>query len=345
MWVADGWPALWKATLSRGARCATRVQRVGATAGGRKLSPRATAAVAATSVYIVALVVAGGPALAHARTAPSARTAEQAVAEYGPAARSRLAPAFESAGVAYPPAKLVLAAIKSDRTLEVWASRQGAWRYVTSYRILGASGHAGPKLREGDRQVPEGVYHVTSLNANSAYHLAMRLDYPNAFDRAHAKKDGRTNLGGDIFIHGGVRSTGCLAMGDESIEELFVLVAETGLKNVTVLIAPTDPRKGPLQAAGTGEPTWVPELYATIDRQFAQLVRSRPDPAAGVSPAEAASPGAQDASATLAHREGSRKDAAGRWSAIVLGVLGGLTVLGLGAVLVRRRRLRTARRR
>ena len=148
---------------------------------------------------------------------------------------------------------------------------------MPTYRILGTSGHAGPKLREGDRQIPEGVYHVASFDANTAYHLAMLLDYPNSFDRSQAEKDRRRDLGGSIYIHGGARSTGCLAMGDRSAEDLFVLAADAGLKNVTVVIAPTDPRTGPLQATRKGEPAWLPALYKTIDRQFARLPRPRSD--------------------------------------------------------------------
>jgi hypothetical protein len=39
------------------------------------------------------------------------------------------------------------------------------------------------------------------------------------------KKDGRKNLGSNIMIHGKNCSVGCLAMGDEAAEELFVLAA------------------------------------------------------------------------------------------------------------------------
>jgi len=78
---------------------------------------------------------------------------------------------------------------------------------VADYRITAASGTAGPKLREGDRQVPEGIYRIVGLNPNSRYHLSMKLDYPNAFDRHQAARDGRARPGSDIFIprQGGLR--------------------------------------------------------------------------------------------------------------------------------------------
>ena len=69
------------------------------------------------------------------------------------------------------------------------------------YPILAASGVLGPKLREGDKQVPEGIYGAEALNPNSKFHLSIRLNYPNTFDRRMAQSDGRTQLGGDIMIH------------------------------------------------------------------------------------------------------------------------------------------------
>ena len=121
-------------------------------------------------------------------------------------------------------------------------SRYGAGVRVRSWPVLTASGGPGPKLREGDRQVPEGVYSVDQLNPNSAYHLSLRLNYPNAFDRAHAATDGRERLGGDIFIHGKDVSIGCLAIGDDAIEELFWLAGTAGKDAFTTVIVPTEGR-------------------------------------------------------------------------------------------------------
>ena len=70
------------------------------------------------------------------------------------------------------------------------------------------------KLKEGDGQVPEGIYHIDSLNPNSMFHLSIRLDYPNSFDKQQGKIDGRKELGSDIMIHGNTCSSGCLAIGD-----------------------------------------------------------------------------------------------------------------------------------
>lgn len=90
---------------------------------------------------------------------------ETRLAEIGPAARARLAPAFESAGLTYPPASVVLVADKTARTLTIHAgAARSALTRVHTWPVLGMSGTLGPKLREGDLQVPEGVYRVELLN-------------------------------------------------------------------------------------------------------------------------------------------------------------------------------------
>jgi murein L,D-transpeptidase YafK len=93
------------------------------------------------------------------------------------------------------------------------------------------------------------------------------LNYPNTFDAEHARLDGRTELGGDIFIHGKDVSIGCLAMGDEAIEELFVLVNRIGIQNVTVIIAPRDFRKH-IAESRHDLPSWVSGLYTVIHQEL-----------------------------------------------------------------------------
>jgi L,D-transpeptidase catalytic domain len=191
------------------------------------------------------------------------RTVAEVVARYGPAARARLAPHLRRADVAYPPKEIAILVLKQERRVAIWVRGDKGWRFLRNYPILAASGHAGPKLREGDRQVPEGVYRIAHLNPMSSYHLSMKVSYPNAFDRHMAQRDGRTRLGGDIFIHGKNVSIGCVALGDPAIEEVFTLVAETGHANVRVIIAPNDLRvAGPLLHGDA--PSWTRELYRTV---------------------------------------------------------------------------------
>ena len=200
------------------------------------------------------------------------RTVTDRLCQYGPDVRGRLQPNFGRIGVAYPPARVVLVGLKQEKQLEVWITDDvGPLKRLKSYPILGASGTLGPKLREGDRQVPEGVYRIESLNPNSLYHLALRVDYPNAFDKAKGALDGRQDLGGDIMIHGKTCSIGCLAMGDEAAEELFCLAADTGLQNITVIVSPIDLRVRELPSEMSECPPWAPELYGTIRLALSEL--------------------------------------------------------------------------
>jgi hypothetical protein len=196
------------------------------------------------------------------------RTVADVVARYGGSARAHLKPQFDRAGIAYPPKQLALLVFKNERRVAVWARGDGAWRFIRDYPILAASGHAGPKLREGDYQVPEGVYRIEHLNPNSSYHLSMKVSYPNEFDRRMAARDRRTRLGGDIFIHGNRVSIGCVAIGDRAIEELFTLVAQTGHQRVKVIIAPND-----LRTAGAiiheSSPAWVGDLHRLVQAALA----------------------------------------------------------------------------
>ena len=194
------------------------------------------------------------------------------VAEYAGVVHQRLAPAFTSVGVVYPPQKAVFVGIKAERILQVWvAGADGKWKHLKDYPVLGMSGGLGPKLLEGDGQVPEGLYRLESLNPNSIIHLSLRLNYPNAEDLRHAQLDGRTQLGTDIMIHGRTSSAGCLAMGNPGSEDLFVLAAETGIQNISIILTPVDFRKSVMPAKTLPLPPWSHELYASIKAELAKL--------------------------------------------------------------------------
>ncbi|WP_119628773.1 L,D-transpeptidase family protein [Methylocaldum marinum] len=196
------------------------------------------------------------------------RTTDDVLYHFRPYVRQQLMPYFRNAGVSYPPKKVTFIALKQERKLEVWAGDAGEFRFIRDYDIRAASGVTGPKLKQGDKQVPEGIYRIVGLNPNSNYHLSMKLNYPNEFDWFHAEREGRYDPGSDIFIHGDSVSAGCLAMGDKAIEELFVLTAEVGHENVKVIITPRDPRVLPLDPNGYGLPTWTPELYRMISAEM-----------------------------------------------------------------------------
>lgn len=209
------------------------------------------------------------------------RTLDDRLAEISPGATKRLAEKFAAAKAAWPPAAVSLIAIKDKKALELHArAADGTTAFIHRYPVLAASGKAGPKLTQGDKQVPEGVYGISFLNPNSKYHVALRVNYPNAFDREMAKKDGRKKLGGDIMIHGKALSAGCLAVGDEAAEELFVLAAKVGLPNVKLVIAPADFRRDGLPPAKPGDPVWLPHLYTELATAMAE--HKAPAPSSGL---------------------------------------------------------------
>ncbi|RJG41845.1 L,D-transpeptidase family protein [Motilimonas pumila] len=188
-------------------------------------------------------------------------------ARYGEAVTAKLAPAIKQAGLTLPLQQISLLAVKQDNTLALWGNNGQGWAKIKVYPVLAASGVLGPKLREGDKQVPEGVYRISGLNPNSAYHLSMKVNYPNEFDLKWAQQEGRTEPGTNIFIHGKAVSIGCLAIGDTAIEELFVLIANQGRDKVQVIISPTDPQQGPL-VTPVNAPHWTPDLYQSITQAY-----------------------------------------------------------------------------
>ncbi|WP_245328933.1 L,D-transpeptidase family protein, partial [Bradyrhizobium centrolobii] len=113
---------------------------------------------------------------------------------------------------------------KQEAELEVWKqTRSGQFALLRTYPICRWSGDLGPKVREGDRQAPEGFYSInpSQMNPQSAYYLSFNTGYPNAFDKAL----GRT--GSQLMVHGDCSSRGCYAMTDEQIAEIYSLGRES----------------------------------------------------------------------------------------------------------------------
>lgn len=199
--------------------------------------------------------------------------------QYGSRVREHVEPGFQWAGIPYPPKSMVILAFKKERTLQLYVPKlQGEWTCLKSYPIYAASGQIGPKLREGDSQVPEGFYKVTYLNPNSSFHLSLRLGYPSAEDRAQAIRDKRQNLGSDIMIHGGAASVGCIAVGDPAIEEIFTLAAQMELEKIQVILSPYDFRQGEHPEWIADQPPWVQERYVKIREALTHYPLPAPQP-------------------------------------------------------------------
>lgn len=115
---------------------------------------------------------------------------------------------------------ILMRIFKREFELELWMQREGVFHHFATYPICRWSGRLGPKLKQGDRQAPEGVYTVArhQLNPASRWHRSFNLGFPNAFDRGHAR------TGTFLMVHGGCSSTGCYAMTNRVIDEIWQLV-------------------------------------------------------------------------------------------------------------------------
>ncbi|MDB5540026.1 MAG: hypothetical protein JWQ89_1753 [Devosia sp.] len=145
---------------------------------------------------------------------------------------------------------------KREHKLELWMKGAGQ-RYALfrTYDICRFSGGLGPKLKEGDKQSPEGFYRVSAkqLNPNSRHHLSFNLGFPNAFD----SQLGRT--GSALMVHGGCSSVGCYAITDQSVDEVYAVVEaalEGGQDAVDVHVFPF--RLTAMALAAEGSNTWAP---------------------------------------------------------------------------------------
>jgi murein L,D-transpeptidase YafK len=132
---------------------------------------------------------------------------------------------------------VVLRIFKLDSELELWVEKDGRFVRFATYPICLWSGRLGPKLKEGDKQAPEGFYTVASdqLNPDSRWHRAFNLGFPNAFDRSQGRN------GSFLMVHGGCSSIGCYAMTDPVVDELWQFVTaalEQGQARVPVHVFP-----------------------------------------------------------------------------------------------------------
>ena len=163
---------------------------------------------------------------------------------------------------------------KHESELEVWVRSDDRYALFRTWPICTWSGELGPKLRQGDRQSPEGFYSVgrSQLNPASRFHLSFNLGYPNAYDRAH----GRT--GDFLMVHGNCVSIGCYAMGDAQIEQIYTLLAaalDNGQARADVHVFPfrfDRPPQADWRAQRWGE------FWADLEQGFDAFERTRVPP-------------------------------------------------------------------
>lgn len=178
----------------------------------------------------------------------SAPRVAKAYAQYN----DQLKKQFEAKGMAYPPKDIYIRAFKAQNEFEVWVKNNDndTFTLFKQYKICALSGSLGPKRWEGDRQVPEGYYFISNFNPNSDFYLSLLLSYPNYSDMLLGDKSA---LGGDIYIHGGCVTVGCLPMQDAGIQEIYTLCLNAkmnGQNNIPVHIFPTRFNKAGLNFLG-----------------------------------------------------------------------------------------------
>ncbi|WP_298320006.1 L,D-transpeptidase family protein [uncultured Aquimarina sp.] len=171
------------------------------------------------------------------------------------------------------PKEIIIVAFKEERKLQVYSKDYNGIKLIKEYPFTAFSGELGPKLKEGDKQIPEGIYKVEYLNPNSSYYLSIKVSYPNEFDKSKTKLTDISDMGGDIFIHGKSVTIGCIPIGDEAIEEVFLLTQKAMNKSVKVIISPRDFRVNSSYPKIEGI-DWENELYEIINNELKTLPSS-----------------------------------------------------------------------
>lgn len=170
---------------------------------------------------------------------------------------------------------------KKEEELEVWArnSHQLRFKILVTYNFCATSGKLGPKRKSGDLQIPEGFYRIDRFNPASNFHLSLGINYPNQADKLLGYQ---SNLGGDIFLHGGCATIGCVPITDNKIKELYVLAIEatdSGQKNIRVHIYPSKLGDAGLALLKVNEPQALYPFWKQLNPiyEYFEKHRSLPD--------------------------------------------------------------------
>ncbi len=147
---------------------------------------------------------------------------------------------LETKDISWEQLEIYIQAFKHEQELEVWVKNKldNKYQLLYSYPFCANSGKLGPKRMEGDRQIPEGIYHIAIFNPVSQFHLSLGINYPNKSDLkfSHPQKPGS-----DIYIHGGCMTIGCIPLTDKKINVLYTLSQQAhrlGQQQIPVHIFP-----------------------------------------------------------------------------------------------------------
>lgn len=161
-------------------------------------------------------------------------------------ARRRAERLARADGGAFPLERPHVVIHKGDRTLELFDGE----RLVKAYAVALGSNPIDAKRKEGDGCTPEGTFYICTKNERSRHHLFLGLSYPGVDDAerglragqitraqhdaiveaigSHTRPPWNTPLGGEVGIHGGGAdgdwTLGCIALSNDDVEELFLLL-------------------------------------------------------------------------------------------------------------------------
>ncbi len=185
------------------------------------MRPRKSVLMSGLCMLLAGCTEADDQTIDYAEKIPSSKRSREAIKRVSPALIGDLKGREMEFG-----APVFIRIFKQERHLEVWMKKKERFELFRTYKVAAMSGKPGPKLKEGDLQAPEGFYTIgpSQMNPNSQFHLSFNLGYPNAYDRAHQR------TGSALMVHGNQLSTGCFAMTDHKVEEIYTL-CDAALRN------------------------------------------------------------------------------------------------------------------
>jgi murein L,D-transpeptidase YafK len=174
--------------------------------------------------------------------------------------------------------QVLIRIFKVESELELWLEKDGRFEHFATYPICYWSGALGPKLREGDRQAPEGLYSIglDQLHLKGRHPRSLDLGFPNALDRTLAR------TGSYILVHGGCRSIGCYAMTDPVMDEIFALserALRQGQPRIQIHAFPF--RMSEENMAAQAESTWHP-FWLSLKTAYDEFEATRLAPKIGI---------------------------------------------------------------
>jgi murein L,D-transpeptidase YafK len=128
---------------------------------------------------------------------------------------------------------------KSDYELNVYDSK--GW--FATYPVVFGNGSLEDKKMEGDRNTPEGTFHIVSKRVHDRWDRFMALDYPtsDSYEKFRLRKlrgeiPASARIGGGVGIHGTWPhddyiidryrnwTMGCISMKNDDVEDLYSYV-------------------------------------------------------------------------------------------------------------------------